>query len=469
MSPSKSGCRIGAMPHRLLLLLLAVCAFAVGIRVADGLTGPIEGHHAWRQTHVADNIEHYVSGPLTLEGRTMGEGVPAKFYDLPLYAWTVAVVVRPTSLDVALTARLLNLLLLAAFLAASAGILHREGVGLGAASLVLLLVAISPLKVYYDRAVMPDNLAVTLSFASLLALLTSGSSGLRFSLVLFLGALATLIKPPVHVPVSVAVALLTVARPALRRQGAVYLAAMMGAAAGFAVISSAVNGGLVATNSPGQNPLDWYFGPLSQRLIGQMWRELYDIHRLILPAPLLALAVLGFGVEVYRRRWVAPALIAGHAAFVLLFFNVAYLHSYYHLAAVLPVCWLAVIPLSAFATELRHAFPAHGRVVGAGAAVVCVSLFMLVLRAPQPRSGSATYALEEATALRRVVPGDAYLIWVETGRWWDPQTHYFAQRRGRNVDASEAERVVNESLQRRLEVYVFDRQRRSVIRRAVPQ
>jgi hypothetical protein len=433
------------MPERLprvaSLLKLALLAGAIAVPLLR-IRAPIDGEHYFRQTHVASNIEKFVSGGLSLRPATYNVDAPLALFDFPAYELTVAFLSRTLGTPPLETARALNLVFFALSFVMANSLLRRTGVSPVASFVTLLVFALSPLSLYYVGAPIPDILAVSFSLVSLTALVSWELSGeVGFPLVFCLaGIVATLVKNPVYLSVACAVPTFLYARggrPALQKPAVLAWALLIASSVvAFKVYSNTVNhvSVFLTSDESGQ-----YFGDLSQRL--DPWRWGGVLGNAAKAATPVGLALSAFGILVLASRAGIPhralylGLGAGAFVTLLTFFSRFTWHDYYHLAFVFPLAALAGFGADALSALAKRPATRFGILALLVAGIASFSAVAYARFFSGIKAGQTTRAIRVAGAYVRggTEPGDFVVYVIDDHENWNPAYLYFASRDGFNL------------------------------------
>jgi hypothetical protein len=433
-------------------LVLAVALWPTASRIRD----PIDGEHYFRQTHVAANIDKYVSDGLSLRPRTYNEDAPLSVFDFPVYQLGVATLCRFLGTDPLVTARAVSLVLLVLTLLVLDLLMVRTRVPPVHRLFALIFCAFSPLNLYFFHTPLVDCLAI---FASLLSLLTfvcwreaeGWPRRAAFLLLLASGVIATLIKNPVYLPVFVTILWLSFkmyrSSEGRRAELVVFVLAIALSVLAFKLYSNVENGlsGFISSGEMSQ-----YFGALTDRLSIDEWRPLAGTLAKRAVGPLgFGLALVGVGLHYYSRRGprrdLYLGLLVGMIVTIVVFLPQYRWHSYYQLPTVFPLAFFAG---SAVASARRLA--AHlGRRFGRGWGKALPALALLsVVGITASESGSLAFQpswKRGRSTERLVVAGEwirletnaedfiAYI--VDDLENWNPAYLYFAKRDGYNLHA----------------------------------
>lgn len=440
--PAASFSTVRARPELLFAsAVLLIIAVGIGLRLQHGLHGPIEGHHAFRQSHVASNIDYYLRDGLGIPGEMYAKNNRDRVFDFPLYQFLTVGLTEGSELDPVVAGRLVNLALFGALVAVLALLLRQQSVPAGVALLTLWLIAVSPLKIYYDRGLIPDNLAIFLAYASLLWFLESDRRGLRWDLFLGLaiaaGVLASLIKNPLYLPIVAALALHHRARLPWSRlvapQFLVYLAIIAATVVVFRLYTNYENVGRWSLSVPSE----WYYGTVAERLELASYQRIYAHLTEMLPSALLVFFPIGVIRALFDRR--IPRLflflLIGHLISVMLFFRLHRIHDYYMLHTVFIVCFFVAVGLAfviGLAARGAGRMTASGRAGLAVRAAAFTGLVVagLVIAQTKLVAGPNWYWIRTGRFIAERTPEDAVLLFMLDRRRWDPQFLYYTGREG---------------------------------------
>jgi hypothetical protein len=441
----------------------------------------LDGHFVSRQAHVASNIEFFLNHGIGVATRTFNKrelfdrafvqafspGAEGAFvgmnptnlhdrvFDFPFYQIFVALLSKVTSWDALLTARATNVavyLMTCFILLDLMTVLKvRPLVKFGA----MLAFVWSPLQVFYSGAVIPDNLAVMFSFASLLSFVKwreeVGGSAMHYLGAFVAGSVAVLIKSPCHLPVvfaMVAYWIVTDGRlPARRTGSAILFGGLLLEALLFKAYSNHVNSGYLATPAWDRA---WYFGHLTDRFsVGTAFRI---GSRLLVRAvnPLLfVLALLGAFArcrDIVKRQdspeskaiWLG--LVLGMLATIEVFLPLNSIHDYYQIPFVFTFALSVGYGLELVCEQrlfreqrLFGSSFARAAVMLAFVAMGIGGSYLARIRLEQPRE-----KIVAGDFIKAHTPPDAFVFYVvptlDAIPLVDPSFLYFAHREGYNVD-----------------------------------
>ncbi|MBL7200996.1 MAG: glycosyltransferase family 39 protein [Anaerolineae bacterium] len=430
-------------PREWVYLVLVGAALALRL---PHLVGPIDNPHSWRQSDTANYaLDFYRDGFDLLRPQVCWSGqYSALALEFPLHEALIALLYRLFGVD-HLWARLVTLV----FFAGSLVYLYRI-VALTAsrrlAWLTSLVYAALPLSLFYSRAIHIDFGAVFFAHAMLYHFMRGYERGRPAHIVLgaAMGSLGFAAKAPylfyLYAPLGV---YLLHHRPWRKRSPAWLLALAVPV---LAFLLWRWNVGQVNGARPdlGIYPtfvdrLEWYFGTLNQRLEPGNWlillqRLIFDVANPI-GTLLLAWGVWGW----FRSRNPSPRMFyeswaLGAAAYVLIFFNLNWAHSYYQ------------IPLLAIVSVfIAHCLDTFIRMRPPGGPVAALILIALLVGGTLWYAGIAYYrvdwrVVEAGRAIGEHTADDdlvvAYL-YDDNFEYTDPRLLYSAQRHGWSIRAQD--------------------------------
>jgi hypothetical protein len=436
------------------LVLLALPAVAL---MASGVAAPLGGSHAFRQAHVAANIEIFVRDGLSLRPSTYNEDTSfSPAFDFPLYQLVVAAICRLAPAEPLRAARVVNLAFFVAALVVLDRLLVQAGIRRWPRAGALGFFAYAPLALFYFQAPIVDGLALLLALLSLQQYVSLEAGGVptRARLVLLLSAfLSTLIKSPVYLPVLLAIlwhrARRRGVRTLVRGDGAALLAA-----AGLALLCFKLY--WMTANGASQPLTSWerqhYFGTLAERFHPAAWRPVIGDLVLLTSNPVVVVLAAG-GALYWTRRARAPVapvftgLLLGGAITLLVFFHLYRPHNYYQLPLVFPIAFFGAQGLEGLRL-LARAGRRSGRPVWP-AARVAVPILVLAAGvwgwAAFGRLAVSSEAIEVLRSrgewIRERTNADDYVIYTFPANGeadpWNPLYLYYAKRRGYDLPSGE--------------------------------
>jgi hypothetical protein len=436
------------------LRLLVIVTPAL-VLMATGLLAPLGGSHAFRQAHVAANIELFALEGLSLRTATYNEDRSfAPAFDVPLYQWLVASLCGWLPVAPLLMARLVSLALFVLAVVTLDRLLSQARVRRRARTAALVFFVYAPLVLFYFQAPLVDCLALVLALVSLqqYAKVTAGPATTRGRALMLLAAfLSTLVKSPVYLPV-----LIGILWHGARRRGvrafvhgdalAVLVASGLGLV-GFKLFWMVVAGdSLPLTGWERQH----YFGVWTERVDPAAWRPVIaDLLSFTSSPWAVVLAVVGAIYWIRRAGQPAAALftglLLGSAITLLVFLHLYRPHNYYQLPLAFPLACFAGQGLAAVAglvrRRARRAWPA---------ARVAMALLLI---ATAVRGGIGFEGLARSSASLEVIQrrgewirehsrADDYVIYLAPRSSevdpWNPLFLYYAKRRGYDLPAGQA-------------------------------
>jgi hypothetical protein len=437
-----------------LLVLVVLPAIAL---MARGVAAPLGGSHAFRQAHVAANIEMFVRDGLSLRASTYNEDESfSPAFDFPLYQLVVAGLCRVVPAEPLRMARVVNLVLFVVALVVLNCLLVQAGVRRWPRAGALEFFAYAPLALFYFQVPIVDGLALLLALLSLQQYVSLEMRGARPRTRVFLllaAFLSTLIKSPVYLPVLIAIlwhrARRRGVRALVRGDGAALLVATGLALLCFKVYWMTANG----TSRPLSSwERQHYFGALAERLDPTAWRPVVGDLAQLTSNPVVALLAVG-GAFFWTRRARGPmapvftGLLLGGAAALLVFFHLYQAHNYYQLPLVFPVAFFGAQGLQG----LRLLARASRRARKSAWLVARVASPLVVLVAGLWGAAALGWLTTSSEAIgihrsrgewiREHTHVDDYVIYTFPGTGeadpWNPLYLYFAKRRGYDLPSDE--------------------------------
>jgi hypothetical protein len=352
------------------------------------LTGPLDDPHSWRQCDTAHySLDFFRRGIDLLHPAVCWLGAHRTLiFEFPLPEAMSALLYRAFGANPLWD----RVVALAFFVVADVYLfaIARRVAGPRVAWLAALGYLAVPLGQYYSRAPQVDFAAAAFMHALLFHAMVAFESGAVAHLVLAAaaGTVGVMIKMPYLIPVLGPLALAMLAIPTLATliRGAMALgvpavAFMMWRRHVDAVNATAPDWNFLPGYYKEVNPLWWYIGSWSQRLDPRSWSKL--VRRLVLEIatlPGIVLAVVGWlGRTPSRIHRPSPALfalawLAAGMVYLLVFFPLNVIHSYYQVPFLAPVA----LSIALGADFLMSRMKKIGSVVGslAFAAFVIVSI-----------------------------------------------------------------------------------------------
>jgi hypothetical protein len=403
--------------------------------------------HIFRQAHVASNIEFFLRDGISLAPAMYAKNTSDKLLDFPLYQQIVTVLCNTFKTPVIQTGRGVNIVVYMLNCFALWGILHtRCKFAARVVIATILLYSLSPLSVFYERAIIPDNLAILLSLLSLWCFLwwVESDAPVAFVGMTLTGVLATLIKNPIYLPVCFVIGFWFIFHRQVRRLFSLkmlFFAAVIAATVViFKLYANFENTG--SLQSPGWES-QWYFSTLKIRLSFEPYNVLFQrlVHEIVVP-PIFGLLFLGlcsFLFEAWhpRQKAVVLGLTIGGVVTALLFFNVNLIHNYYQLPFVPIACFFAAYAWDRLLGRRMVAALQSRRVGTVGLGVVCLllcfgALFVVTRGSLISKTEPAPF-ISSGDFIRQNTSPDTFVLFVISQEDWNPAFLYFAKREGYNL------------------------------------
>lgn len=338
------------------MVLLTYGAFAVVYLLVISWNQPVLDIHGFRQAQTALSAYWIAQGGPLLAYQTPVVGAPWSVpFEFPLYQWLVALLSKVSTLSIDQAGRLVG----TAFFVGSAVVLHRLVRRICESNTPALfaigVMLVSPLALFWSRAVMIESTAVFLSLLFMYAVLSFYQTHARRKLwalvVVVTAVLAALVKITTFFGFAIIVAVVLLVRVSRCRDRAAWIAMFPTlTVAGIAVLSALVAlkawlsfsdaikaqsilGGTFTSSNLGL----WNYGELAQRVDPEFWGTVVFGRTLVdgLGSPwLLAGAIL---VVVHDRRHIGwlLLLLLGYLLPFLAFTNLHWVHNYYQYANVI--------------------------------------------------------------------------------------------------------------------------------------
>lgn len=294
----------------------------------------LNGNQVWRQSDSYSQILGFM-GLKEIQPLSNFFGRVA-LYDMPIYQFLAAKIAVLTNTDPLVITKYLNLLFW--FVLSHSGYLIAERFCKNAGTIFLSLITTSPLLLHYFSTPLPDVMALALSLAGIILLMTrSDWVGLVSGSILLL--VSALIKSPIPFVFIIfyCTSLLSNYKPAEHRL--LYLKNLLPLSLAFiaAVSAEQIRKYTIGVDLSGfANKPTWYFGTASQRLSSDFW--LMILHRLVYSFPfskigyIYVLMFVTYTVFSFRTsaRDTLPFIVAFFAGW-LIFSNLYFVHDYYEL------------------------------------------------------------------------------------------------------------------------------------------
>jgi len=451
----KSGSSIQSF-HRAALTPMAisiVILFGLYLRT-DELSHDVDGPHIFRQTHVASNIFFYQKEGLRIPGKLFAKNQYYTVFDFPVYQHTVAILSSLLKLPLVLVGRVFNISIYVLTCIVLYRLMRLWSTNNLLVLIVLFLFSTSPLNVFYNRAIIPDNLAVFLSFISLYCFLKwevapSSNRTYYYLAMVVTGIISSLIKNPIYLPIFIAILFGLVARRKWRTIPSfemflfvllVFLGVVL-----FKLYANVANTGTYKTPA---YDYYWYFSNLSDRMNLDHYCSLISHFSIYVVNPFFfLLSITGIAVFVAKDRGqykhIVLGILWGSIITCLVFFNVQWRHNYYQLPFVFIVTFFTGYSLYHICSLLMNILESYihpGKYI-AQASMAILVLFIMVVQSiygkyrigfPEPLD-----LIARGEFIQDNTPPDSFVFYIEKGAGWDPSHLYFSRREGYNVDVSD--------------------------------
>jgi hypothetical protein len=329
----------------------------------------------------------------------------------------------------------------------------------------VLLYSLSPLTLFYDRALLPDNLAILLSLGSLWFFLWWGQSArpplFAYAGMLGTGVAATLVKNPIYLPVCIAMVTWLCANDRARRlRSAFFLCFVAAVAMAVVTLKAYANYVNVGSLSTPAWEYEWYFSTLADRLRPEPYEILAErLLKLVVSPPVFGLAIIGACVFLFEewtrsQKAIAGGLAVGALVTVGVFFNVSYVHDYYQLPYVFTMSVFAACASERCLGRVWRMSARSPRLLTTGLRAMCLGLALGALVYGTrfwmiPRT-EAHALIAAGEFIRANTPAGAFVVYVIPRHDWNPEHLYFAKREGYNLGL---DRLSDDSLRRVVETY----------------
>jgi len=420
----------------------------------------LDGHHIFRQAMIACNIHYFLQEGISISTKLMAKNMPQKIFDFPLYQQIVALLCFAFGTNFILTGRALNIVVYFLTSLTLLGLLSSLGTKRSMILLTLFFFAISPLNIIFNRAIMPDNLAVLFSFLSLLLFIhwyrgTANRSLCYFVMVVF-GILSTLIKNPIYFAVVVAIIVFYVSNKDYKGLFSPAMLAFLGTilfvVVIFKIYANSVNGPLPYSETK------WYFGDMELRLNRFAYTTIFRSFAIeVVSPPVFTLVLLGFAQYFLTSRkepdkeWpVILGLVVGAGLTILIFFNLNVVHDYYQLPFVFVTCFLAARGADDFFQRINYALkdanprPRKGWMIFImifvlGAIAYLNRPYVMDLVEPEEMKRAGNF-------IRSHTAENGFVLYTSKKGSWNPAGLYYATREGYNVTAEQLSSKLFEKL-----------------------
>jgi len=440
-------------------LLAAILAFSLYFRLLN-FDHTIENPHSFRQAQTASNIHFFIEDGLSIECNLFSKNGPGttinqyKLYDVPFYQWTVAILCKTFGTEIIPTGRAVNLAFFIGTFLSVFGIMTRCAIPPRCSLITLFFFALSPLNIYYNRAVTPDNLAIFLGFLSLYCFLRWNEErrwrSTSFYIMIVAGMVSTLIKSVIYLPVAFTIGLFFLLHKQYRQlftpKVLTYFAIIGGTAVFYRLFSNMINTG---TLKGLKWETYWFFAKPGQRFQWAAYAPIIQRYYAQMVPPAVCMLFAG-GLPLFfldKRNWsekraavsVMAGLLFGMIITIVTFLNVNSIHDYYQLPYVFIICFFAgycADALLKLLEDLTKDYPKDGRNIATGGVYLLLGLFLLQTSRMHHYAGTEPkHQIEPGKWLQERTPEDAFILYVTPKGGWDPTYLYLAQREGLYVDA----------------------------------
>ncbi len=434
--PERGESKSEAIVTRLSAWVAVVVAVVV---MARSVPRPVYGEHVFRQCHVAANLDKLVATGAPFRHGTYNLDMPGLFYDFPAYQWVVVGAAQLVGADPVATGRVVNIALALLAVALIGPLLAALGASAAHVAAARVAFATTPIVLFYFAAPMVDPLAVVASIVALTWYARVEVARQPWSAVGAVAAfgaavLGALIKPPVFVPIAVAILvhavathrLRAVARPAALVVGVAVVVALLGHRA----LGAWLNAGVAMPNDDLSVVLGSAFDRFDPATYAPIAIGLRDCLLGALNLALLLPGVIVVAASRIRGRALLFAWGLGAVVYPVLFVPMHRLHTYYHLPLVLPLVVFAAAPIAWAAQRIRQRAVRAGLVVAyaAGCALAAQPGYdRLATDDPVGRIEAGGFVADHTSP-------DDFVVFVVPGRQtFDPSHLYFAARDGFNL------------------------------------
>ena len=414
----------------------------------------LAGLHLFRQSHVASNIYYFIQNGISVSTEMFTKNMEYKIFDFPLYQQIVAILCNLLGTDLVLTGRIVNIFIYCVTYLVLYRIMVNCESNVRLMLSVLLFYSLSPLDIFYSRAILPDNLAILLGFQSLLCFLRwqqkKPSVIVNYLGMVLTGILATLIKNPVYLPILISIGVWFVFHGEYRRLYSVSMLFLLIVIAAtvivFKLYTNYVN---VHSFSTPTWEYSWYFSNISERLRPITYMRIIDrLFLEIVPPPVCLLCLLGislYGLNIRNRNEAALVigLSAGAMVTMFVFLNVNSLHNYYQLPYVFIICFFAGYFVERFWVHLNklimHSLrPVSRRILKGLWGIIFWGFILHVTQFYMLPRNEPEALMTAGNFLQANTPPKSFLLYViRRETYWDPSYLYYAKREGYNIGSSQ--------------------------------
>lgn len=373
-SPSRPRATISDVPPQL-RGLAAIALLVAFIVFLYGLHGPLLGFHSFRQSQTAIATYWMLHGSSLLAYETPVLGYPWSIpFEFPLYNWLVLGLVKATGQSIDSAGRIISFCWLLLCLWPARDLFRSQGLPSKSFVLFTALFLASPLYLYWGRTFLMETQAVffCLSFLAAVVRQARGDSPWWALVSALAGTAGALTKVTTLLPFLALAVLICGLRllSDLRSSRPVLLPLLLsGLSLGVPLLAFSTwnkfadelkSHNAIAKLFQSSTPemVAWNFGPLRQRLSGDMARAVsrgaLDAFGPLVPLLIVAVVVVCAKPNWLAKstRWVVLALCAAFALPWLVFTNLYIAHNYYQVAnGVLAIAAVTLV-LSALADRL---------------------------------------------------------------------------------------------------------------------
>ncbi|MBF0287360.1 MAG: hypothetical protein HQM14_06025 [SAR324 cluster bacterium] len=447
---------------KLLLILAVIITIGLYFRVQD-FSHNVDGSHIFRQTMMTSNIFHFIENGISLTTKLFTKNHTHKIFDFPIYQQLVTGIIVLFELEIVQAGRALNIFIYVLTTLVLYKILVFLDLKRQLIFIVLFLFSLSPLGIFYSRALIPDNLPVLLGFLSLFYFLKwdllKSNKIYHYTGMTATGILAALIKNPIYLPIVIAIIMYLAFnrrwKQLLSPAIITFLTTILMTVIFFRLYSNYVNQGDPFLSATWEHY--WYFSNMQDRmnplhyfaLIKQYFRD-------VVPPPFLFFAIVG--IFIYQKnynnqsKYLFLGLLLGSIITILIFFNVMRRHNYYWIPYIFITCFFTGCCIDWFYSSLqgwltkktsRYRLMRWNQellcktIIPRSMILVFISLTVLlsyrftITRVEQHWQINAGMMINQNTPLNAMV---IYVVSNDAG--WDPSYLYYARREGYNVSSS---------------------------------
>jgi hypothetical protein len=428
------------------LILGAMLVILAGLLIRALFLEPeIIGPHLFRQAHVASNIHLYHENGISIESSMYTKNNTQMMFDFPIYQYIVTIISYATGPNrIVLVAKIVNILIY--LLTTVTGIIILKKLKIS--DLVILLTtaiySTARLTVFYQRAVLPDNLAVLLGLVSMACYLywieSTNKPAIKAYVGLLLAAVTTtLIKSPVYLPFFFSIILHAALKFRLaifKKPGMlVYGALVAGTVVFYQLLFNQINYGALFPESA-SSQLNWYFGGAGIRLYPSNYIKIFRQIFFSATNPIVFLFMLTGVVFVIKNKTMIQKnifLFLGFASLMsmFIFFNLTVIHSYYLLPHIFIMSFFA-----AYGIESSLEYLSRGIQIKY-LTIIVITIFTIFgiayyYRFPLQFNIPFDY-YRNGQRIQETTPENAFVFYVTLKKTWNPLQLYLARRHGYNI------------------------------------